>query len=69
MGFDCTSKAGKIQVLRSGLSSEKDVAMLQKNCIPDVEEVFYSMTITLRNGHVIRRANGRPFRIVKRRRK
>lgn len=30
-------------------------------------EVIYTMTIRLKNGKVIRRANGRPFRIVVRR--
>lgn len=30
-------------------------------------EVIYTMTIRLRNGKVIRRPNGRPFRIVVRR--
>lgn len=34
---------------------------------PDSEDVIYRMTIRLRNGKVIRRANGRPFRIVIRR--
>lgn len=30
-------------------------------------EVIYTMTIRLKSGKVIRRANGRPFRIVVRR--
>ena len=30
-------------------------------------EVIYTMTIRLRNGKVIRRPNGKPFRIVVRR--
>ena len=30
-------------------------------------EVIYTRTIRLKNGRVIRRANGRPFRIVVRR--
>lgn len=34
---------------------------------PESEDVIYTMTIRLRNGKVIRRANGRPFRIVIRR--
>lgn len=33
----------------------------------DDGEVIYTMTIRLKNGKVIRRANGRPFRIVVRR--
>lgn len=31
---------------------------------PDDGYVIYRMTIRLKNGKVIRRANGRPFRIV-----
>lgn len=30
----------------------------------EVEEVIYRMTIRLKNGRVIRRPDGRPFRIV-----
>lgn len=32
-------------------------------------EVIYTMTIRLKSGKVIRRANGRPFRIVVRRKR
>jgi len=35
----------------------------------DSGEVIYTMTIRLKNGRVIRRPNGRPFRIVVKRRK
>lgn len=35
----------------------------------DAGEVIYTMTIRLRNGKVIRRSNGRPFRIVVRSKK
>lgn len=37
---------------------------------PDEDgEVIYTMTIRLKSGKVIRRANGRPFRIVVRRKR
>lgn len=42
--------------------------MTRKRSQDDAEgEVIYRMTIRLKNGKVIRRANGRPFRIVVRR--
>lgn len=37
------------------------------NTVPnssDEEQVIYTMTIRLKSGKVIRRSNGRPFRIV-----
>lgn len=35
--------------------------------LPEGEEVIFCMTIRLKNGKVIRRPNGRPFRFVIRR--
>lgn len=35
----------------------------------DEGDVIYTMTIRLKNGRVIRRPNGRPFRIVIRRKR
>jgi hypothetical protein len=35
----------------------------------DGEEIIYRMTIRLKSGKVIRRRNGRPFRIVLRRKR
>ena len=38
--------------------------MIYKESDPEFEEVIYRMTIRLKNGRVIRRRNGKPFRIV-----
>lgn len=38
--------------------------MVFKHVDPTEEEVIYRMTIRLKDGRVIRRPNGRPFRIV-----
>ena len=40
-----------------------------KNDANESGTVIYTMTITLKNGRVIRRANGKPFRIVVRNKK
>ena len=40
--------------------SKKDMP----NALGEVEEVIYTMTIRTKSGKVIRRPNGRPFRIV-----
>ena len=56
--------ASKIQVLRLGLIKKGGSAMTYRDGDPNFEEVIYRMTIRLKNGRVIRRTNGRPFRIV-----
>lgn len=63
-----TGLHSKPGVLCSGSSFSKEKVMTkQKDLFGDpVEEgtVIYTMTIRLKSGKVIRRPNGRPFRIV-----
>lgn len=52
----------KFSVWASLILKRRDCMVFHTN--PPEEEVIFRMTIRLRNGRVIRRANGRPFKIA-----